>query len=270
MLTFLLFLLGCLAQTFPTCSGVKKIRGLDEGSFGSGDGPFEPNCLWEIQPGFALSDPQRLVIGFNDWIHSGDFNLTVYDGVPGNGILLYTMQSKDPAPREVRARYHTLATVIFQPSRGSTGGFEAYWYTSALCNSTRVVLNKTNGLLTSGKGPYKNSQKCYWTVAPPLPKGTHLEFDLRDLDTHADDCYVRIDDENGVRVAQYWGTARPGGPIRCPTSSCDVYWHTGVVDPWNTFTGFSMEYSVVSDLDSDDFQVPRSDYHERVHHGLRP
>ncbi|KAJ4460658.1 hypothetical protein PAPYR_2876 [Paratrimastix pyriformis] len=239
----LLLLEAHLSQGY--CSGMTKIVGQDSGTIAPGAGPFTEACSWEIKPGFQLSDPQRIVIGVRTWDANAKFTLSVYDGMASDGTLLYSYTQGSGRPREVRARLHSLATIVFTPEAGTdSSALELYWYTSVLCSSSETVtLSDQEGSIGSGPGPYKNTMACNWLVAPGgVPDGYHVAFKITMLDTAADDAYVRISNGNGEKLAQYSGAGIPSTEIGCPTASCQVYWHTGEVSNGNMHTGFALQY----------------------------
>ncbi|KAJ4458933.1 hypothetical protein PAPYR_5215 [Paratrimastix pyriformis] len=227
------------------CSGMTKIVGQDSGTIAPGAGPFTESCSWEIKPGFQLSDPQRIVIGVRTWDRDAQFTLSVYDGM-SDGTLLYSKMQGNSRPGEVRARLHSLATVVFTAEAGTdSSALEIYWYTSVLCsNSETVTLTDQEGSIGSGPGPYKNTMACNWLVAPGgIPDGYHVAFKLSMLDTGSEDAFVRISNGHGDKLAQYSGTDLPTDmEIICPTATCKVYWHTGEVGNRNMHTGFALQY----------------------------
>ncbi|KAJ4460657.1 hypothetical protein PAPYR_2875 [Paratrimastix pyriformis] len=233
-----------------TCTGKASITGIDSGNIVPGTGPFSGACTFEIKPGFQLSDPQRIVIGVRTWDSANKFTLSVYDGQPTDAdALLYSVTQGSARPLEVRARLHSLATVVFTPDAATTDtSLEVYFYTSTLCsNSETPMLTAQEGTLGSGPGPYKNTMLCNWVVAPSsIPSGSKLRFQMTMLDTHASDAWVRLLDASDNKLAEYWGVSPPQQEITCPTSSCKVAWHTGDVAHANTHTGFGMTYRVSS------------------------
>ncbi|KAJ4458142.1 hypothetical protein PAPYR_6264 [Paratrimastix pyriformis] len=188
---------------FASATNKIPIRGINRGRIMPGQGPYSGPILFEIKPGFS---PFRgaLLLAYGSGIPPINvLSKFVYDGQPTDSdALLYSVTQGNRMPLEVRARRHSLATVVFTPDAATTNTtLELYFYTSVLCEGS-VTLTAQEGSISSGPGPYA-SRSCKWRVAPSsVPIGHRLKFRVIMQDIGLDDC-LKIE-PRGADLAFTW------------------------------------------------------------------
>ncbi len=234
------------------CQGQTVLRA-DMGSFNDGSNVFSnyaPNssCSWLIEPEIPV---EHIVLDFVkfDVVDENDF-VTIYDG-PDSSFPIIGKYTGTSPPKIQGSGQSMLITFTSNNTIESKGWLAEYYVVpQKFCNLTELV-SDLSGTITDGSGEYNysNNTICRWNIMPAVGEQIFIEFTEFKTEAYYDVLKI-IDLNSNSVIAEYSGHELPPSQI-INSSKIRIQF---ITDDSTTDEGWSLNYSVVTSIDENNFK----------------